>query len=888
MNVNSIRKQKANILNSDDSSVRDRKVHKTPPGRFDPESHHSIEAKFKHYHFSHENQKVPEELSKRRQPLKLPQSAQQWEELDKLFEEAYLKSKSRGEHPITKLASFLYDFIRENVPQNDSKTPDKSTNKNRHVLKLKRKLVQNRLTKKFRKQYVKKLKSSGCFKGDVAIEETRVWHKLLKSGNRLREKLKKAKESLKQRRANKRFRADPHKFAKDLFNDSKESKCGVSKDQCEEYFPKLYKDDRRDFRYSPMPGMKRPPPPEVKLHMKAPTQAEFYKVLYAKRNAAAPGRDGIPYVVYKKLPAAGLALFRAITANWKESIPVSWAQAAVVLIYKDDDPSDPSNYRPIALTSCSGKIFFSLWAKRLEQYMLKNKYFKRSKQKGFLHGISGCTEHISLLKAAFKDAKKHQRQIVVSWIDLKNAFGSVSHNLIQFAMKWYHIPEEFAEIIFAYYNMLRASIVGKDWSTKPFAYDIGVFQGCVISPLLFNLVFNLLLDCLAPNTGELGYNFKDDAAVVYDMAYADDLSIVTKTPDQNQHSLDLIDKFLSWTRTMAAKPKKCRSVAFKQWSEADEKKGRVRMALTRYTPYDPKLSIAGKLMKFIENESFKFLGWEVYHNLSESKQKEQVQKYFEYNMKLVDNSDIHGFMKLWIYQHYVVLYLAWPFTVYDLDVSWVTSLQKIATRYLKKWAGIYRNGVVSLLYRPRSKFGLQLHALVNFYKRMQVNKAILLKYSPDTPLNIIYSTTLSEHRKFSRVWKPEPLVEELESKLKFQRQFAGQMDRKGLGSVPGRYTPSSPKHDKDLMADMVSDMYLDTLVIHDMELKMQNCFLRFKDVQPFDLSWNHLIGTYNPRLITWVLNASINSAVTPDLCVDATVLLLLKELSHVSRCIFLE
>ena len=46
---------------------------------------------------------------------------------------------------------------------------------------------------------------------------------------------------------------------------------------------------------------------------------------------------------------------------------------------------------------------------------------------------------------------------------------------------------------------------------------------------------------------------------------------------------------------------------------------------------------------------------------------------------------------------------------------------------------------------------------------------------------------------------------------------------------------------------------------------MQGCFLRFNDAEPFDLSWRHLIGTRNPRLITWVLNASINSVVTPDL-----------------------
>ena len=41
---------------------------------------------------------------------------------------------------------------------------------------------------------------------------------------------------------------------------------------------------------------------------------------------------------------------------------------------------------------------------------------------------------------ALKEAKELNRQIVISWIDLANAYGSVCHNLIQFALNWYHVP----------------------------------------------------------------------------------------------------------------------------------------------------------------------------------------------------------------------------------------------------------------------------------------------------------------------------------------------------------------------------------------------------------------------------------------------------------------
>ena len=211
----------------------------------------------------------------------------------------------------------------------------------------------------------------------------------------------------------------------------------------------------------------------------------------------------------------------------------------------------------------------------------------------------------------------------------------------------------------------------------------------------FNMVFNLLLDLLSPLTEERGYQLKATGKKIHDLAYADDLSLVASNVSKAQMSLDLTDHFLTWTRTMAAKPRKCRSLALKSWSIADERAGRSRLLQHAYAPYDPELKISGAPIQFIAHDCFKFLGWEVYHHLGEVKQKAAIREVFEMHMRLVDDADIHGFMKLWLYQHYVVAFLAWPFTVYDLDVSWVSELEKIANRFLKRWAGLYKRAVHS-------------------------------------------------------------------------------------------------------------------------------------------------------------------------------------------------
>jgi len=109
---------------------------------------------------------------------------------------------------------------------------------------------------------------------------------------------------------------------------------------------------------------------------------------------------------------------------------------------------------------------------------------------------------------ALLDAKFNQRQIVVSWLDLKNAYGSVRHNLIQFALAWFNVPVLIRQLIFDYYDKICAQIRTKAWKTDFFLFDLGLFQGCVLSCILFNCVFQLLIDLVELSEVNDGYQFR--------------------------------------------------------------------------------------------------------------------------------------------------------------------------------------------------------------------------------------------------------------------------------------------------------------------------------------------------------------------------------------------
>ena len=76
--------------------------------------------------------------------------------------------------------------------------------------------------------------------------------------------------------------------------------------------------------------------------------------------------------------------------------------------------------------------------------------------------------------------------------------------------------------------------------------------------------------------------------------------------------------------------------------------------------------------------------------------------------------------------------LSWLLTIEELPITWVErQLEVLATRYLKKWAGLAKSASTALLYLPQKKGGMNLPSLTSLYKRLQVSHQSQLLMSQD-------------------------------------------------------------------------------------------------------------------------------------------------------------
>jgi hypothetical protein len=74
-------------------------------------------------------------------------------------------------------------------------------------------------------------------------------------------------------------------------------------------------------------------------------------------------------------------------------------------------------------------------------FLLANSFIEDEIQKGFTPHISGTFEHTAQMAYIINQARIRQRYLVITLLDLKNAFGEVHHNLIQSVLGYHHIPQ---------------------------------------------------------------------------------------------------------------------------------------------------------------------------------------------------------------------------------------------------------------------------------------------------------------------------------------------------------------------------------------------------------------------------------------------------------------
>ena len=82
-------------------------------------------------------------------------------------------------------------------------------------------------------------------------------------------------------------------------------------------------------------------------------------------------------------------------------------------------------------------------------------------------------------------------------------YGSVRYQLLEKAMEFFWIPEDIKNLISTYFKRTYVRFSNNKYSTNWQKLNIGITMGCVISPLLFVLVMEVILRSADVNTNQI-------------------------------------------------------------------------------------------------------------------------------------------------------------------------------------------------------------------------------------------------------------------------------------------------------------------------------------------------------------------------------------------------